>query len=114
KADAAVTNPANPGSTIALLKGIITQLQTATTGTAVTIADGAAVTLGAKADAAITNPATAGSVIAFLKGMLTQLQAAIPAGANVIGGVTIADGSDVTQGAKADAAITNPATSGSV
>lgn len=59
------------------------------TQSAVTVADGADVTQGAKADAAITNPATAGSVIAFLKGILTQLQAAIPVGANIIGKVGI-------------------------
>ena len=44
----------------------------------------------------------------------TAIQAAIPAGANVIGGVTIADGSLVSLGAKADAVITNPASSGSL
>lgn len=59
------------------------------TQSAVTVADGADVTQGAKADAAITNPATAGSVVAFLKGILTQLQAAIPAGAAIIGKVGI-------------------------
>lgn len=40
-------------------------------GGAVTVADGADVTQGAKADAAVTNPASSGSVIAFLKGLLT-------------------------------------------
>lgn len=43
-----------------------------------------------------------------------DIASALPAGSNVIGGVTIADGGDTTTGAKADAAITNPASSGSM
>jgi hypothetical protein len=42
-------------------------------GGAVTVADGADVTLGAKADALNANPATSGSAIAFLKGVLAEL-----------------------------------------
>lgn len=42
-------------------------------GGAVTIANGADVTQGAKADAAVTNPASSGSVISLLKGNLTGI-----------------------------------------
>ena len=42
-------------------------------GGAVTIADGADVTEGAKADAAVVNPASSASAIALLKGLLTEL-----------------------------------------
>ena len=41
--------------------------------TRVKMADGAAVTIGAKADAAVTNPASSGSAIALLKGLLTVI-----------------------------------------
>jgi len=40
----------------------------------------------------------------YVAGGTTTLTGPLPAGSNVIGGVTVADGSDVTQGAKADAA----------
>ena len=49
---------------------------------AVTIADGASVTLGAKADAAVTNPALSASEIALLKGLITLLAAGITLAAN--------------------------------
>jgi hypothetical protein len=45
-------------------------------GGAVTIADGADVTQGAKADAAITNPASSATEIALLKGLLTRFDVA--------------------------------------
>ena len=83
-------------------------------GGAVTEADGANITLGTKADALNANPAASGSVNANLKGIMQACQAATPAGANVIGGVTTADGSQVSVGAKADAAVLNPASSGGV
>lgn len=44
-----------------------------TGGGAMTVADGADVTLGAKADAAITNPATSGSIMGVLRGILTAV-----------------------------------------
>lgn len=130
--DAAITNPALSGTVIAFLKGLLTQLQT---GEAVTIADGADVAQGAKADAAITNPASSGSVVAFLKGILTILiggsvtslgtkttvnspavniasdQVAVATKAAVS---TFVDGSIVSVGAIADAAVTSSASSASV
>lgn len=41
-------------------------------GSAVTIADGASVTLGTKADAAVVNPAASATEMAVLKGILTE------------------------------------------
>jgi hypothetical protein len=43
-----------------------------------------------------------------------QVNAALPAGSNVIGGVTAADGAVATIGAKADSAVTSPGSSGSL
>jgi hypothetical protein len=68
-----------PGDTeAALLAKIANILQTGSgggggSGGAVTIADGADVTLGAKADAAVTNPASSATAIALLKGLLTEV-----------------------------------------
>jgi hypothetical protein len=112
-------------------------------GGAVTEADGANVTLGAKADAkstatdttAITLMSVAKQISASIQAVATsvagaqpagtaiigkvgidqttpgttngvQVNAALPVGANVIGGVTQADGASVTLGAKADAKST--------
>ncbi len=79
-----------------------------------TIVDGGDVTQGSKADAAFTGGTGAATIVSVLKGvyaqavlMVTGINAATPAGANVIGGVTVADGSNATQGAKADALATN-------
>lgn len=44
---------------------------------AVSIADGADITLGHKADAAVVNPATAATAISILKGLLTELLASV-------------------------------------
>lgn len=65
-------------------------------GSAVSIADGADVTQGAKADAAATDSTSSWSAIAMLKGIYSRLATGEA--------VSIADGSDVSQGAKADAA----------
>ena len=66
--DAAVTDPALEGSTIALMKGLLTAINTLNTaiGTLNT-------NIGAKADAAVTDPAVAGSLIALTKGVLTEV-----------------------------------------
>lgn len=48
-------------------------------GGAVTIADGADVTLGAKADAAITNPATSGTLMSIVRGVLTGINSVVTA-----------------------------------
>lgn len=71
----------------------------------ISIADGADVAEGAKADAAYAGSGSA-SVVALLKGLYTAMIAATPIGANVIGGITIADGSNIVEGAIADAAAT--------
>jgi hypothetical protein len=52
----------------------------------------------------VSTAASQATMITALNLLHTDLAAALPAGANVIGGVTVADGSDVTTGAKADAA----------
>lgn len=72
-----------------------------------TLVDGANATHGAIADAAVAAGA-AGSFSAKLRSISRDLVANIvlAAGANVIGGVTIADGSAATIGAKADAKST--------
>lgn len=59
--------------------------------------------------AAITASGTTNLTIGAGSGLVTgggttSLTGPLPAGSNVIGGITVADGSDVTQGAKADAA----------
>lgn len=74
-------------------------------GGAVTIANGADVTQGAKADSAYGGSGDA-TVISALKALYNSVTSSIPTGSNVIGGVTIADGSDAVQGAVADAAAT--------
>ncbi len=73
KADAAATAGTLPApySTVALLKGILTNTA-ATAAGAVTIADGADVAEGAKADLAATTSVGSFSVIALLKGALAQ------------------------------------------
>lgn len=68
-----------------------------TSGGAVTIADGAAVTLGAKADTFTTNPAISASLIALTKGILTDLNAI-----------------QLAEGFKTDAAVTNPASDATI
>jgi hypothetical protein len=65
-------------------------------GGAVTIADGADVTLGAKADAAAADGAATASLIAVLKGVLTAAQASVPAGSNNIGNVNSASNVTLT------------------
>jgi len=67
--------------------------------------DGWDLTQGAKADSAYAGSGAA-SVVAVLKGLYAALVAPTPAGSNVIGGVTIADGGHTTFGAKADAKST--------
>jgi hypothetical protein len=83
KADTPIVDPTLSGSEIALLKGLMKQLQGNGTGStpvaiqgtpAVTIADGSNSTMGTKADTAVTNPTLSGSEIAILKGLLSQLQ----------------------------------------
>ena len=63
-----------------------------------------ALATSAKQDTANTN----------LSQLHTDLIAATPAGSNVIGGVTIADGSNSSQGAKADSAANNSTSSWSI
>ncbi|WP_020471467.1 hypothetical protein [Zavarzinella formosa] len=70
--------------------------------------------LGAKADAAASGDTGSFSLISLFKRLLTTstaistaCQAAIPAGANVIGGVTVSDGGSAALGAKADAAASS-------
>jgi hypothetical protein len=84
-------------------------------GNPATIADGADVTQGAKADAAWSGTGS-GSVVALLKALYASFIAPTPAGTNVIGGVTVADGSNSAEGAKADAAYADStgAASGSI
>jgi hypothetical protein len=57
-----------------------------------------------------------GSVVALLKALYASFIAPTPAGTNVIGGVTVADGSNSAEGAKADAAYADStgAASGSI
>lgn len=83
KSDSAIKDPTLSASEIALLKGVLSQLQGTGTGStpvsvtgnpAITIADGSSATLGTKADTAVTNPTLSGSEIAILKGLLSQLQ----------------------------------------
>jgi len=57
-------------------------------GGAVTVADGADVTQGAKADSAANNSTSSWSAIALLKGLYAALVAPLPAGTNAIGSVT--------------------------
>jgi hypothetical protein len=105
--DAVVTDPANPASVIAALKGLLTLIT--------------AQDIGTDADAAVTNPANAATVIAALKGLLT-----LTAG---IGAVADAAETDPSQsataiallkgfltgiGAVVDAAVINPAESASI
>lgn len=68
--------------------------------------DGEIETLGSKADSAYSDAtgAAAGSLVALLKAIFVAAKAALPAGTNKIGGVTIANGDNATQGAIADAA----------
>lgn len=143
KADAAVTNPALSGSVIAFLKGIASLLASGITATisgnvATTVANGADTALGSTTDAAVTSPATNTTVIAYLRGLLTQAAATIALLPAALGQGTMAqsfrvviasnqsavpisaaasaaaDGWDATQGAKADAAVSSPGSSGSV
>ena len=72
-------------------------------GGAVTIASGADVTEGTAADAAFAGTGSA-TVVAALKGIYAVASSPIPAGSNVIGGMTVADGASVALGAKADTA----------
>jgi hypothetical protein len=58
-------------------------------GGAVTIADGADVTLGAKADSAYAGGGGSVSAIAILKGLYAALVAATPAGTNTVGNVGV-------------------------
>ena len=69
----------------------------------ITVADGSDVAQGAKSDTAYAGSGSA-SIIAALKGIYNTMNAATPAGSNVVGGITVADGSDVAQGAKSDTA----------
>lgn len=80
---------------------------------AVTMADGANVTQGAKADAAVTDSTTTNSLMSFIKGMVKILADAWDDPANALRTVS-ADGSQVTVGAKADAAVTDPTTTNSL
>src|ERR1700722_13370450 len=64
--------------------------------------DPVVVATGTQADSAWSSGS--GSIVSVLKGIFGKLNLAIPTGSNVIGGITIADGSDVTQGLKADTA----------
>ena len=77
-------------------------------GGAVTVANGADTAEGTTTDTPCTLPATttACTMIAVAKAIGNAANSSIPAGTNSIGGVTIADGVDVTQGAKADTAYT--------
>jgi len=100
---------------------------------AVSIADGADVAEGATAAAAYSDAtgAAAGTVVGILKGLYVAIKGSLSvvlgAGAAIIGkvgidqttpgttnGVAIGDGASVTLGAKADAAITNPANAGTL
>lgn len=94
-------------------------------GGAVTVADGADVTQGAKADAAVSNPASSGSLVALLKGILTLLGGVVlAAGSAIVGSVRDAgphwtsvfgvSGATFTSAdaSGADAAVTDAPTSG--
>jgi hypothetical protein len=70
------------------------------------IVDGADVTLGTKADAA--NCATTNTLIACTRQLHSDITASIPAGSNVIGGVTLASGA-VASGAIASGAVASGA-----
>jgi len=82
-------------------------------GGAVTVADGADVTQGAKADAAATDSTSAWSVVSVLKGIFAKLAGtltatltgALPAGTNVIGHVIADSGS--TTAVTGNVAVTN-------
>lgn len=104
-------NIANITGTVSLPTGASTAARQDTTNTA----------LGAPADAAVTNPASSASAIAALKGINSQLttlnttaSSSVAAGNNKIGRVEIVDAANGSPiGAPGDAAVTNPATSGS-
>jgi hypothetical protein len=91
----------------------VTNAGTFATQSAATVADGADVTLGAKADAKNTaTDTTAVSAISLLKEISAMEQAPASRAVTNTGtfatqsAATVADGSDVTQGAKADAKST--------
>ena len=65
--DAAVVDPAEDATAIALLKGLLTGINTLNTN--ITTLNTA---LGAIDDAAVTNPASDATVIAALKGIVTN------------------------------------------
>ena len=107
KADTAYAGT-GAASIVAILKGLYSSAAgPIPTGTnsigGVTTADGAQVTVGAKTDTAYTGSGSA-SVVAALKGVYSAVTGPVPAGTNSIGGVTTADGAQVTIGAKADTA----------
>ncbi len=91
-----------PGAPTLLVDGTGTPLGTAGNplntsgggggGGAVTVADGADVTQGAKADAAYAGSGSS-SVVAALKGVYAAIVAALPAGTNLIGNVGVAQAS---------------------
>lgn len=88
-ADAAVTNPASSATVIAALKGLLAQLQGGGSGSsAVTIADGADVALGAVADA-VAAAGDAGTVSAKLRRLTAQLSGGLPAALSAGGGVKV-------------------------
>lgn len=72
--------------------GVICTSSTGGGGGAVTIADGADVTQGAKADAACGTATGTCSLIALIKYLNTSVNAAIPAGTNLIGDVNLRQG----------------------
>jgi hypothetical protein len=136
KADIAAVAPGSGSWTInSLLKGIFARFDSALINT---VANGADQTQGARADAAATDSTSAWSVVSILKGIWAKVAGTLtvsvsnsPAVTVTSGSisisntpavtitsgttaVTVADGADVAEGAKADAAVTNPASSASV
>ena len=65
------------------------------------VANGSDIALGATTDSAYAGTGNA-SVVATLKGIYTAAIAPLPTGSNVIGGVTVANGSDIALGATTD------------
>lgn len=77
-------NPAAPGSFADTVVTFLNDILTEVSIHAVTIADGADVTLGAKADVASINPAAAATLMSFVKGTIQNLNAILVTGQSTL------------------------------
>lgn len=108
------TNAVSVGSSISSLP-LPTNAAKETGGnldTIVTKETAIAAAAGTTADSAWSSGA--GTLVALGKAIVNALTAALPGGTNKIGGVTIADGDNSSQGAKADSAANNSTSSWSI